>query len=177
MHLWRCTTTTRGGCCGGWRTNAALTVVGGLMIATLAATLVGLAVDPRVITGAPAWLKPTRFAISTAIYAFTLVWLLSFVRGHARLVAIVGNTTAIALTIEVAIICAQVVRGTTSHFNNATPLDATLFQIMGGFIVLVWLMGLLTAGLPCGRRRRRYLRSAADSGSATTSFTMAEESR
>ena len=130
-----------------WRTNAALTMVGGLMMATLLGTLVGLVVDPQVITGAPAWLKPTKFAISTAIYSFTLVWLLGFVRGHPRLVALVGNASAVALTIEVAIICAQVVRGTTSHFNNATPLDATLFQIMGGFIVLVWLMGLLTAGL------------------------------
>src|SRR5215831_8883404 len=74
-----------------WRTNAALTVTGGLMVATLAATLVGLVVDPRVITGAPAWLKPTKFAISTAVYSFTLVWLLGFVRGHQRLVAPVGN--------------------------------------------------------------------------------------
>lgn len=43
-------------------------------------------------------------------------------------------------------------RGTTSHFNNATPLDAALFQIMGSFIVLVWLMGLLTAGLLIAQR-------------------------
>ncbi len=135
-----------------WRTNAALTIVGGLMLATLAGTLVGLAIDPQVITGAPAWLKPTKFAISTAIYSFTLVWLLAFVRGHPRLVALVGNASAVALTIEVAIICTQVIRGTTSHFNASTPLDATLFQIMGGFIVLVWLMGLLTAGLLLAQR-------------------------
>src|SRR5215472_12782876 len=116
-----------------WRTNPALTVVGGLMIATLGATLLGLIVDPRVITGAPAWLKPAKFAISTSIYAFTLVWLLSFVRGHTRLVAVAGNASATALTIEVVIICAQVIRGTTSHFNGSTPLDTVLFGIMGGF--------------------------------------------
>src|SRR5439155_5237018 len=130
-----------------WRINSALTIVGGLMLATLGGTLIGLLVDPQVITGAPAWLKPTKFAISTAIYAFTLVWLLGFVRGHARLVGLIGNISAVALTIEVAIICLQVLRGTTSHFNASTPLDSALFGIMGGFIVLVWLVGLLAAGL------------------------------
>lgn len=130
-----------------WQTNAALTVVGALMIATFAGALVGLVIDPQVITGAPAWLKPTKFAISTAIYSFTLVWLLTFVRGHSRLVGLIGNASAAALTVEVAIICAQVVRGTTSHFNASTPLDSALFGIMGGFILLVWMMGLVTAGL------------------------------
>jgi hypothetical protein len=117
------------------------------MLGTLVGTLVGLAVDPQVITGAPAWLKPTKFAISTAIYAFTLVWLLSHVRGHARLVGFIGGATAVALTIEVAIICLQVIRGTTSHFNTATPLDTALFGVMGGLIVPVWLLGVVTAGL------------------------------
>jgi hypothetical protein len=132
---------------GLWRTSPALTITGGLMLGTLAATVVGLIVDERVITDAPAWLKPTKFAISTAIYAFTLVWLLGFVRGHSWLVGLVGNATAAALTIEVAIISLQVVRGTTSHFNETTTLDAALFYVMGGFIILVWLLGLLTAGL------------------------------
>src|ERR1700687_3611045 len=87
-----------------WRVNRALTVVGVLMLITLLGTLVGLVLDPRVITGAPAWLKPAKFAVSTTIYAFTLVWLLGFVRGHARSVAITANTVAVGLFIEVAII-------------------------------------------------------------------------
>jgi hypothetical protein len=103
------------------RVNRALTLVGLVMLLTLVGTLVGLAVDPRVITGAPAWLKPAKFALSTSIYAFTLVWLLGFVRGHRRLVALSANSVAAGLLIEVAIIVLQVVRGTTSHFNFATP--------------------------------------------------------
>jgi hypothetical protein len=34
----------------------------------LAVSLAGLLLDPRVITGAPAWLKPIKFAISISIY-------------------------------------------------------------------------------------------------------------
>jgi hypothetical protein len=130
-----------------FRVNAALTVVGVLMLGTLIATLVGLIVDPRVITGAPAWLKPAKFAISTSIYTFTLVWLLSFVSGHRRLVSLIGSVAAGGMTIEVAIIVLQVVRGTTSHFNFTTPLDGALFSIMGNLIALVWLATLIAAVL------------------------------
>ena len=38
-----------------------------LMIGLLGVSVIGLLVDPRAITGAPAWLKPAKFAISTAI--------------------------------------------------------------------------------------------------------------
>jgi hypothetical protein len=127
------------------RVNRALTAVGVIMLATLLGTLVGLIADPTVITGAPAWLKPAKFAISTSIYAFTFVWLLSFIHGHRRLVSAIANLSAAALFIEVAIIILQVVRGTTSHFNYSTPLDAALFEAMAGFIVLLWLMALLAA--------------------------------
>ena len=83
------------------------------------------------ITGAPAWLKPAKFAISVAVYSFTFVYLLQFVRGRKWLVAFAANVTALALLVEVAILVGQVIRGTTSHFNYSTPLDATLFQIDG----------------------------------------------
>jgi hypothetical protein len=45
------------------------------MLAVAAASGVGMLVDPRVITGAPAWLKPFKFAISTAVYSLTLAWI------------------------------------------------------------------------------------------------------
>ena len=51
-----------------WKTDARLTALGLLMMAALAATGVALVVDPRVIGGAPAWLKPAKFAASIAIY-------------------------------------------------------------------------------------------------------------
>ena len=114
------------------------------MLATLVATAVGIFVDPRVITGAPAWLKPAKFAVSISIYCFTLLWLLTFVRGRPRLVGLIAWTTAIALFVEEIIIVGQVMRGTTSHFNVATPFDATMFRAMAVFVVMVWAANLLT---------------------------------
>jgi hypothetical protein len=53
--------------------NIPLTVVGVGLVLAFGGTLIGLLVDPRAVTGAPAWLKPAKFAISFALYAFTLI--------------------------------------------------------------------------------------------------------
>jgi hypothetical protein len=119
-----------------WRGSAPLTAVGVLMIAAAAAAIVGLLVDPRVITGAPAWMKPLKFAVSTAIYSLTLAWIFGYLSAWPRARRIVGWTTAIVFVLEVVVIDAQAWRGTTSHFNVATPLDATIFFVMGGAILL-----------------------------------------
>ena len=67
-----------------WRSSPPLTAVGLGMLVVLAASLAGLAVDPRVITGVPAWLKPAKFAISTAIYSLTIAWILGHVQDRPR---------------------------------------------------------------------------------------------
>ena len=85
-----------------WRVSPPLTAVGALMFAAAVASLVGMAVDPRVITGAPAWLKPFKFAISTAVYSFTLAWILSLLPGWPRVRRVVGWTTATIFVLEVA---------------------------------------------------------------------------
>lgn len=118
-----------------WHASAPLTATGLLMLALLAAALVGLALDPRVITGAPAWLKPAKFAASIAIYSFTLAWIFSLIPAWTRTRRIVGWTTAIAMVLEIAIIGLQAWRGTTSHFNVGTLVDGMLFTVMGAAIV------------------------------------------
>ena len=119
-----------------WTASAPLTATGLLMLGVLAATLAGLLFDPRVITGAPAWLKPAKFAASIAIYTFTLAWIFSLLPGWRRTIAVVGWITAIAMVVEIVIIGGQAWRGTTSHFNVGTPLDAVLFVAMGVTIVV-----------------------------------------
>ena len=125
--------------------NIPLTIVGVGLVLTCLGTVIGLLVDPRVITGVPNWLKPTKFAISFAVYAFTLIWLLSFVRGHPWLVRIVANFTALGLIIEIVCIEVQAARGTTSHYNEATPLDEMIWATMGRMIIIIWTMNLLAA--------------------------------
>src|SRR5687767_4216277 len=103
-----------------WKGSAPLTAAGLLMIAVLAAAVIGLAIDPRIVTGAPVWLKPAKFAASIAIYTLTLAWIFSLIPAWTRTCRIVGWTTAVTLVLEMVIIGLQAFRGTTSHFNVAT---------------------------------------------------------
>jgi hypothetical protein len=128
-----------------WRTDARLTAVGLFMIAILAATTVALIVDPRQILGAPAWMKPAKFAVSIAIYTLTLAWVFSYLPDWVRTRRVVSWITAIAMVLEIVIIDLQAWRGTTSHFNVATPLDGMLFSIMGLAIVVQTLSTLAVA--------------------------------
>jgi hypothetical protein len=106
-----------------------------LMLVILAGALTGLAIDSTVITGAPAWLKPAKFAVSIAIYTVTLAWIFTLIPEWTRTRVVVGRLTALVMVLEMAIIGGQAWRGTTSHFNVGTPLDAVLFGVMGTAIV------------------------------------------
>jgi hypothetical protein len=114
-----------------WHTNAPLTGAALLMLAALPASLLGVVLDPRVITGAPAWLKPAKFAVSTTIYMLTLAWIFTFLPGWPKTRRVAGWTTAVILVLEVVIIDLQAWRGVTSHFNVSTPLNMALWATMG----------------------------------------------
>jgi hypothetical protein len=119
-----------------WQTSPELITTAASMLVVLAAALVGLMVDPTVITGAPAWLKPAKFAVSITIYTVTLAWIFTLIPEWPRTRRVVGWMTATTMVLEMAIISGQAWRGTTSHFNVSTPVDATLFSIMGAAIVV-----------------------------------------
>jgi len=127
------------------KSDSALTVSALLMVGALAAFVVGLLIDPRLIMGAPAWLKPAKFAVSTAIYMFTLAWVFTCLSEWPRLRKLAGRGTAAIFIVEVAIIALQAWRGTTSHFNYSTPLNGALFVIMGSAIVLQTLLSVAVA--------------------------------
>jgi len=138
-----------------WRRLAAqhrpLAVSGLATLGLLALFMLGLVLDPRTIGGDPAWLKPTKFAVSITVYTFTLLWLLGHVRRErpwqARLVRATGWVVLVTFAIEWLAILAQVVRGTTSHFNFATPLDATLYVLMGVAINVLMIANVAVAAL------------------------------
>ena len=134
-----------------WRTHAPLTLLSLVMLGFTLFFIVGIFTDSRVITGAPAWLKPAKFGISIAIYSLTLTWLLGFIRAERlrtqRLVNAIGWITVGVFVVEMVPIVLQVVRGTTSHFNVATPFDTFLWSTMGTAITLLWFTTLLVAVL------------------------------
>lgn len=128
-----------------WQTSPELIVIAALMPLVLAGAIVGLVADPRVITGAPAWLKPAKFAASITIYTVTLAWIFTLIPEWTRTRRVVGWITAVTMVIEITIISTQAWRGTTSHFNVATVVDAVLFTIMGLAIVIQTLSTIAVA--------------------------------
>ena len=128
-----------------WKTHPPLTAASILMFAVLAAAVVGLAVDPREIAGAPAWLKPAKFGASIGIYGFTLVWIFRYLPEWPRTRQLTGWTTAIVGVIKAGLISLQAWRGTTSHFNVATPFDRTVFAVMGTAIFVQWIASIAVA--------------------------------
>jgi hypothetical protein len=114
-----------------WQTDRPLTFTGLLMAAAAGLSVLGLVVDHRLIAGFPAWLKPAKFAVSTAIYSLTLAWIFGYLPEWPRTRRSVGILTAVIIVAEVAIIDFQAWRGTTSHFNVSTAGNAALFALMG----------------------------------------------
>ncbi|MEU6025109.1 hypothetical protein [Micromonospora sp. NPDC047134] len=121
---------------------------------------VGVVVDGRILTGVPIWLKPLKFAVSFVLYGVTLAWLLSLLRRRSR-VAEWTATLIVALgVVEMAIIVGQMLRGTTSHYNVSTPLNALLWMLMGAAIMVLAVAHLVLAVVllrqPVADRAGRY---------------------
>jgi hypothetical protein len=121
----------------GWSRTLLLTAA--ISAALLLLALVGLVVDDRLITGAPAWLKPAKFGASGAIYILTMAWMIRAMPA-TRLLRFATATIGWLLVLETIVIAVQAARGTMSHFNIDTPLDIAIFSSMGTAIAVVWVM-------------------------------------
>lgn len=123
-----------------------LIVLAVAMVALAGASVVGLLVDDRIMVGQPIWAKPLKFALSIAIYAVTLSWLIGLTGGRLRRVAWWAGTISVAaLVVEMIVIVGAVVAGTTSHFNVSTPLATAMWSVMATSIVVVWVATLVVA--------------------------------
>jgi hypothetical protein len=98
----------------------------------------GVFADPRVLTGAPIWLKPFKFAVSFALYTFTLAWMLSLLPRRSRLAERTATVLVAMSLAEMVVIVTQVVRGQTSHYNETTALNTALWQVMGSSIMVLF---------------------------------------
>ncbi|MFR9775613.1 hypothetical protein ACL02O_06090 [Micromonospora sp. MS34] len=113
------------------------------MAVLTAVSAVGVLTDPRVLTGAPIWLKPLKFSISFVLYGTTLAWMLSLLPRRSRAAERAGTVVVATGVIEMVIIVEQVLRGTTSHFNETTPLNAALWRTMGMAIMVLFVAHLV----------------------------------
>ncbi len=118
-----------------WRRHSWLTALA-LLHVLLAAILTGAALlDDTQVMGIDRWTKPIKFSSSIAIYFGSLAWFAPEIgtpRGRRWPLAI----AAASLTIEIVAIVLQAARGTTSHYNVATPFDGFVFQVMGAAILV-----------------------------------------
>ena len=128
-----------------WQTHRALTLLGLAMAALAVFTSAGILLDPRSITGAPAWVKPTKFALSVGIYSFTVAWLLSYLPERKVFARRTGNVIVAMFFVEMVIIVGQALRGKPSHFNAGSALDGALFSAMGIAIGVLYLASIATA--------------------------------
>jgi uncharacterized membrane protein YhaH (DUF805 family) len=115
-------------------------------------SLAGLVVDDRVLVGSPIWLKPLKFAVSLGIYGLTWAWLISLRPRASRLLWWAGTVIAAGAVVEMVVLVTQVLRGRMSHFNTSTPLDATLFSVMGMTVTVLWTATLAAALMLAFRR-------------------------
>ncbi len=138
------------------RVNPQLSYTGWLNVGLAALALAALPLDHRHLTGLLVWFKPLKFALSVAIYAWTLGWLLADLPATAqRAVRTISWGVAASMAVEQAIIFLQAARGTTSHYNVGSALNGALFGLMGLFIfvntaMVIWALGLAWRYRPHG---------------------------
>ncbi|CAN5351848.1 hypothetical protein BH20BAC1_BH20BAC1_10070 [soil metagenome] len=76
-----------------------------------------------------AWYKPFKFALSIAIYAWTMAWFCFYLPGFN--LNIFNWSVIILFGFEIIYIAIQAGRGQLSHYNVSTSLFATLYVFMG----------------------------------------------
>ncbi len=128
-----------------WRFNRTITLGSILTTVLIPVVLLAMWLAPVTIMGFNGWVKPFKFLVSSSIYTFTLIWLLTYVQGWRSFVQFVAWFVGVALLVENVLIIIQVARGTTSHFNISTALDGLIFSTMGLLIFAVSFLNLLVA--------------------------------
>lgn len=89
-----------------------------------------LSLSAAPILGAhPAW-KPMRFGFSIASFLIAMAMILPLVDLPVVARKAMAWSLSLTMAIEMAVIAGQALRGTTSHFNRHTPLDAAAWSAM-----------------------------------------------
>ena len=87
------------------RRDRLLSWTGWAHVALAVVFLAALALDGRVVLGISPWIKPFKFAVSIAIYVWTIAWLLCAVRPRApRLANVISRGVCLSMSVEIACI-------------------------------------------------------------------------
>lgn len=135
-----------------YRRNPVLALMGWLHLAMLVVMIgVGFFDGERTVTGLNPWIKPSKFAVSIAIYTFTLAWFMPYLAHYRRTVKFISWGTAVVFVGEMICVISQAARGVPSHFNISSAYDASVFALMGMLIIFNTLLVLITLFLFFGK--------------------------
>jgi len=140
----------------------------GIQVAFLIPSAIAYAVDERLLNDVSVWSKPVKFQLSIVVTLGTVMLLLPLIEDAARATRTVRGASlvmAMASTLEITYIVLQAARGRASHFNDATPLEAILYALMGiGAVSIV--AGAFVIGWVIWRRGRTDIGEGVRSGAA-----------
>ncbi len=145
---------------------AVISVVGSLVLVPL------WILDSRELLGVSVWEKPIKFFISSAIFSFTYSWLSSFITKGARWVKLAGLFITISLTVELVLISAMAILGTTSHFNVSSPTAIVIWSLMATFISIVLFSTIFISLMILLQKQEFNLKLALALGSINTAVGM-----
>ncbi|MDQ3088232.1 MAG: hypothetical protein M3Q78_06490 [Acidobacteriota bacterium] len=123
-----------------WQEQRALMFFGAAFGALLLILAAISLFDAQPILGINRWIKPMKFAVSIAIFLWTMAIYLNFLPGFETSKRVVAWGVIAMLIGEIVIIVMQAARGTTSHFNNENAFDGAMFSLMGLMVSLSTLL-------------------------------------
>lgn len=77
------------------------------------------------VAGINAWYKPFKFALSIAVYCYTMAWYCSYLPSFN--IRLFNGVTILLFSFELLYITFQASRGQESHFNQTTAIYRSLF--------------------------------------------------
>ncbi len=90
------------------------------------------------VFGINAWIKPFKFFISTAIFVFTMGWIMIYLE-EKRKVTVYSWMVIAVFSFENIYISFQAAKGQLSHFNISSAFHGMMFSLMGLAITLMTL--------------------------------------
>lgn len=97
-----------------------------------------IAADTTEVMGVNAWIKPFKFFLSSAIFAFTMGWIMFYLEEENK-VLIYSWVLIVVLAFETIYIAYQAGFGRLSHFNISSAFYGLMFSLMGIAITILTL--------------------------------------
>lgn len=109
--------------------NAELYYYGWVCLLAAISFLVYSRFDATQVMGVNAWIKPTKFAISTAIFSWSIAWYAYYIRADINTTLL--NWVVISmLSFEIIYIAIQASKGQLSHYNMSSDFTGFMFGLM-----------------------------------------------